>query len=623
MIAWGHIMILDIVLFPVSLVIYAFLLHYFSKKTVKLQHALLAATAGTIVWGVLFGILNLLFAGAILYYVGALAGLLYSVLYSKTRTELIASVRSFPTVAFLFGCVFFIVLFSIKEPFYVSWDEFSHWGPFVKNAKLSDALHIFSEKEFVHPPYYQGTTVLYYIGSFFSREYAEADVFAVYCVFFVACAVSLLPDLKWKNSPVLCAAFLLATPMMFMILPYANYAAPYTSIYLDSLVGVFFGAVLSYIITSRHENTSVWTMAITSLLLLAFFQIKDIAVAFCMICMATYAVQLLINRKPGKQWKLLIVAFLLIVVVPLVGRQLWSTVLTMTGNDSGQFTGISVSELVEIIRSDRAGENTWFTDVFNAFLSGLGTVEVVWSKISIPLVALIIFVCGTAFGVFAWKKERDFTYLIHALLFVLYFACYLALLLVIYLCAMSPDEAMRNASMDRYMATFLSGFCIVLLSWAITFFEQYGKSFAVCVPVCLILAAAVLFPQSLYVHCTKELTGRKVYEEEIATVMETLPEGSSVWLVQYGENPGEVLEKYIFKYLLLPNGTRYEMPMNVETYTYEQMIDYARSMSTEYIAVIRDTTAFWNSYGEYVDEQDVCVRGDGCIIIKVAQAANS
>ena len=87
-------MILDIILFPVSLVVYAFLLHYVSQKAVKLQHALLLATAGTIVWGVLFGILNLLFVGAILYYVVALGGLLYSVLYPKTRTDYINSAYS-------------------------------------------------------------------------------------------------------------------------------------------------------------------------------------------------------------------------------------------------------------------------------------------------------------------------------------------------------------------------------------------------------------------------------------------------------------------------------------------------------------------------------------------------
>lgn len=612
-------MILDIILFPVSLVVYAFLLHYFSQKAVKLQHALLAATAGTIVWGVLFGVFNLLFVGALLYYVGALAGLLFSVLYPKTRADFIHSVCSFPVLTFLFGCAFFIVLFSVKEPFYMSWDEFSHWGPFVKNAKMSNSLHIFSDKEFVHPPYYQGTTVLYYIGSFFSHEYAEADVFAVYCVFYVACAVSILPDLKWKNSPVLCSAFLLATPLMFVILPYAPYAAPYTSIYLDCFVGVFFGAILTYIIQTRRENTSIWTMTVTALLLVAFFQIKDIALAFCLICMATYAVQLLMNRDAKKRPKVFLVALLLIVVLPLVSRQIWSTALELTGNASGQFTGISVSGLLEIIRSDRAGENTWFTEVFNAFLYGLGHVEVVWTKIPIPFVALIIFAISTSLGVFLWKKERDITALVHALLFVLYFFCYLALLLVIYLCAMSPGEAMGNASMDRYMACFLAGWCVLLISWAVSFFERYCKFATIGVPICLLLAAVVLFPQSLYANHKKDGSVQRFYGEEIATVMEEMPSGSNVWLVQYSENSNEALEKYIFKYLLLPNATRYEMPMNVTPYSYEALMDYARSMSMEYIAVIRDTEAFWNTHAEDIAEQDICVKREDCILIKVSE----
>lgn len=611
-------MTLDIILFSVSLTVYAFLLYHYSRNAVKLQHALLAVTAATVIWGVLFGVLNLLFVGALLYYIGALAGLLFSVLRPKIRAELIPAVRSFPVLAFLFGCAFFAVLFSIKEPFFMSWDEFSHWGPFAKNAKMLGSLHIFSHKEFVHPPYYQGMTVFYYIGSFFSSAYAEADMYAVYCVFYVACAVSVFPNIQWKKSPVLCATCLLATPLMFTILPYANYAAPYTCVYLDALVGVFFGAVLTYIIQTRHENTSIWTMTVTAILLFAFFQIKDIAFAFCLICIATYALQLLMNKEARRRPRVFLIAFLLIVVLPLLGRQIWSVALTLTGNESGQFTGISVSGLLEIIRSDIAGESTYFTEVFRAFLYGLWHVEVVWTKISIPFVALILFAISTAFGVFVWKKERDITILIHALLFVLYFFCYLTLLLVIYLCAMSPGEALSNASMDRYMACFFAGWCVLLISWSFSFFERYCKPATVCVPTCLLLAALILFPQSMYAQNRKESSAPTLYKAEIAALMEAIPSESNVWLVQYGENPNEVFEKYIFKYLLMPNATRYEMPMNVMSYNYAEMMDYARRMSMDYIAVIRDTEAFWEAYGKDISQSNVCAKGEDYILIKVS-----
>lgn len=250
--------------------------------------------------GIIAGVLNILTIGCLMMYVMTFCG--GGIALIRKKREFYRYVSQLPIICFIIGWLFLIILFSIKPPFFASWDEFSHWGPFLKNLKYTDQLHIYSETFFTHQTYVQGIPVFYYLTSFFDNCYREESVCLAYSMLLYACAATIVPNIpvnkKWRTSFV----YIILVSFFWYMFPYASYAAPYTSSYLDSVLGALFGATMMFIIDNLHEDIwrkkSIWCFSVS---FFALLQIKDISIAFYLICLATCTINLLYLMQLNKK----------------------------------------------------------------------------------------------------------------------------------------------------------------------------------------------------------------------------------------------------------------------------------------------------------------------------------
>lgn len=194
------------------------------------------------------GCLNLLWAGRWLLYLGiAAAGALAVWRAPKAFLQYLAA----PGVwAFLLGAAALCLYFVWNDSFYSVWDEYSHWGPFFKNAFLADALHPYTPMKLnmVNQAYPQAATAFYYFFALAAPRFSEAHTYAALAVLLCAAAATLLAGCSWKR-PVTAALGILCVPLFFVLFPYSD---PYITVYQDTLLGAVFGGVLVLVLYSRR-----------------------------------------------------------------------------------------------------------------------------------------------------------------------------------------------------------------------------------------------------------------------------------------------------------------------------------------------------------------------------------
>ena len=124
-------MVISSLLFLVSLILLSFAISTYCD--IKESFAPLISVCLMMGIGLLAGMLNILFIGVCALYAVTIIGGIF--LVYKNREKFSKFILSLPIVCLIFSCLFIGILFLIKEPYFVSWDEFSHWGPFLKSIK--------------------------------------------------------------------------------------------------------------------------------------------------------------------------------------------------------------------------------------------------------------------------------------------------------------------------------------------------------------------------------------------------------------------------------------------------------------------------------------------------------
>lgn len=614
-------MLVSSLLFVFSLIIWSYMVSTFCD--IKASYAPLISISTFMGLGILAGMLNILSVGiGLIYAVTFLFGVF---LIYKRRREFCKYIFQLPIVCLLVSCVCMGILFSIKTPFFIAWDEFSHWGPFLKNLKYTNALHIFSNRYFVHQTYVQGMPILYYISSYFDSTYREAGVYLAYSILLHTCSITLIPctpiNKSWKSS----CLYILLVPFLMYLFPYASYAAPYTCSYLDAVIGALFGGIMVFIINNSQENLwckkKVWCLAA---LLFTLLQIKDISIAFYLICLATCTINLIYQVHKGNlassihKLRFYIIHILFAVIVPLSGKLLWNLLLKLTQKDVDQFSDSTLSKALELLQSFVKGENDYFGQVSSAFWYGIKNVNISWTRTSIPVVifALLAFSCLIAYKYYRLEDNRVVG--VHLGLFAGYFLCYLAVLFVIYLCGMSPEEAATNASMDRYIASFIAGWSMLLFGLFFKLLVQSNHSMTKGIVLIAILYIYITMPLNNvdYWIRTKEQTGLAWHEEKSQECIDIAGDKANIWLIITGNEDWH--RKYIFSYMLMPNNVSLTLPVDDTNYTTDEILELAKANHIDYLWVVDSNQSFGEKYLEYITIKNDANDGR-CMLMRVTE----
>lgn len=217
------------------------------------------AVSCAMLWFTLFGMLGLLALGGWLFY-GLCAGLGGLALW-RGRGGLI---KRLATPGFLLFCGLSLVLlvyFSLRQPLFTGWDEYSFWGVATKITKLNNTLYPLAPHGFwwtmtEHP----GLIVFSYFAQFFG-SFAPWKMYWAYGVLYVACVAALLAPFgrrHWRIAVPLAVCGLLV-PFFFSV-PYqtVQMATTWLSVYGDLPGGLLFGGCLCLYFGVRQGRGGLW-----------------------------------------------------------------------------------------------------------------------------------------------------------------------------------------------------------------------------------------------------------------------------------------------------------------------------------------------------------------------------
>ena len=156
---------------------------------------------------------------------------------------------------------------------------------------------------------------------------------------------------------------------------------------------------------------------------------------------------------------------------------------------------------------------------------------------------------------------------------------------------MSEGEALSNASMDRYIGSFLGGWSFIL--YGITLKYLYFNSrrtmqFILGLSVAFIYVS-LWFCDIPYLRTTKESAGYVWFENHGQNVLNNVEEDSTVWIQSDEDN---LQHKYIMTYEIYPVEIDRDLSMNFNEYNIDQMIDIMQERQIEYVYILNGEEEF-------------------------------
>lgn len=210
----------------------------------------LAAVCATTLFFIAFACFGLLSLAGWLYHFLALGLLLYLVYAFFLKKKPLPSLG---LGFWLFAALglFIIILFWVRQPMFLSWDEFSTWGTSTKLLKLYNELYTTAPVGWPWPATQPPALMCFaYFMQFWGSGFSEWQTYAAYDILlFAVVAALLLPFEKKQWSIAIPVALIgLLTPFMF-----AHYSEPQrlSNVYLDSMGDIpmamlFAGALACY-----------------------------------------------------------------------------------------------------------------------------------------------------------------------------------------------------------------------------------------------------------------------------------------------------------------------------------------------------------------------------------------
>ncbi|WP_373034643.1 hypothetical protein [Sulfurimonas sp.] len=184
----------------------------------------------------LFGMINFLKYGAyLLFYGGIGLLLLFSV---KHKEKMFGALKSVPFAIYVLSSIAYLYLMKDSQLFF--WDEYSHWGAFIKEMSYFNAFYDASSVA-AHINYPPGiSTWEYFI--VLPTGFTEGKLYFAYFLILFSSTLMMYERLNFKQIHWIVLIF--ASQMIL----FADFGHWFSSIYVDHVVGAMFaGIVLSYI----------------------------------------------------------------------------------------------------------------------------------------------------------------------------------------------------------------------------------------------------------------------------------------------------------------------------------------------------------------------------------------
>ena len=234
----------------------------------------------------LFGLVSLLHFGAnLLFYLGILI-LIYT--FYRYRKECKDTIVQPPLIIFLAFSI--IAFYAFKDANLIFWDEYSHWGIYIKEMFY---FHHFYDASSIadHLNYPPGISIWDYF-VLLNSDYHEGALYFAYFLILFSSTLMMYEKISWNQWYWLLLVFAI------QMLLFATFGHWFSSIYVDHVIGALFaGLILSYL-ADRYQPIE---MLLFIFPLISIVLIKEIGLYFGFAAVGLYGLIIIMKRVDTKK----------------------------------------------------------------------------------------------------------------------------------------------------------------------------------------------------------------------------------------------------------------------------------------------------------------------------------
>lgn len=450
-------------------------------------------------------------------------------LLQKKKIQTRALIQDYVLILLLYMAVFTLN----RGKVFSEWDEFSHWGIFVKEMLRLDNLYCTSQASMAHKDYVPAISVFEAVWCKLSMGYSEPNTYRGIQMLQASMLFPLVTfsgDRKEGNKEVFKRVLL--TIIVFGIPLY--FGQFYHTLMKDLVLGLLIYYCMFIIISDKGKYYKAFLLTISLMVLVLT---KTTAVVFFPMILIFYVVY---ESKFHQRIREFVFQIAVVSCAPIA---LWIAVngyietYVKSFGDAQSLSGFRLSTVFEIIFG--AG-NPWSEEVSKAFVKSLFFKGVVYR------IPYVLFVGGCCFLLFVLSRYISDEIVRKKIMLINLWIClagaaYAVIMNVLYLVAFGEYEASILASYERYMSTFLLAIAFIVIATYVVFYSE--KLFSVLV----ISAAFVLEDLLIFVDLNQILpgtiTGEVAHHTYISNdINEHVPLEDSTYILDCGTN-GEIPTK--------------------------------------------------------------------------------
>lgn len=546
----------------------------------------------------LFGLFNLLSAGVYLIEIMSIGILIYECIYFyKNKNKVLPTIVNKENIIFT---LMFIGLSVIHSGRMIStWDEFSHWGDVVKAMFTINDFSTSSKSMSQFQSYPPAMSLFQYFFMKIGNNYIESNLYIAYQLFFV----SLIMPFISKSKKVFDSIIILIAMLLVPIIVNSSF---YTTIYIDSILGLLFGYLLSTIMLNSYDKHQVLTI---SLSLFTLVLLKDVGMFLAIIALMMIIVDLIFVKKKitfknnfFRKNKKYIVIIVTGIVAVLLAKLSWN--LDIKINDAYVSFGnkITVKEILNFLTFNNLG---YRGVVISNFLKNLYTQNIVTSVVNLNTITMSLITAIILILVLSKQKNNSYyTGCIFGGLII-----YIIGLAFIYCFKFSEYEAIRLASYSRYIAIYLSAILFVIIA-LVTY--HYKPSLVLLLVMLLFIPYGSLY--TLINSINESKTIREPYESAVKELSNIIDENDKVYIISQNTTG---FDYWVLKYSLRPNeinkpntwsiGEKYGAEdIWTAEYTKEEWMELLIKDNYDYVYIYKCDDQFIKQYSElFIDDKNI------------------
>ncbi len=516
----------------------------------------------------IFGMLNILKIGTYLLFYGGITLLLFiSIAY---KDKFLKVIKSVPFVIFTTTSI--IYLYFMKDAQLFFWDEFSHWGAFIKEMYY---FHHFYDSSSVaaHLNYPPGISIWDYF-LVMPTGYREGTLYFAYFLILFSSTLMMYEKLTFKQIHWIVLIF-----FMQMVI-FASFGHWFSSLYVDHIVGAMFAGL---ILTFWADNFKGKELALFIFPLISIVLIKEIGLYFGLASLGFFLITsvlrdklnlkepfLTIIKKEGKRIAVLsILALAMVLALKSWGMRQESVGVHKEGQSIAGVVSALLSDKKVLSDKTEAEVKKRFWKVVESQQvhqekSSLNYNEFSYSimpryKKSIKLTTLgafafFILICAVAYFV-TYRREKKIEIVVLGTYSLLISIIYLFILYLSYMVAFGND-ALRIPSYVRYINMAIMPLMFIGLSFFLPIFQgdnnKNSRDIKLFVYMAILVATLTIIARPYFKPLYSQLGNRfKIQSDMMArSVLKYVPKKSKIFVLFPIRNNGSL--NIILKYSLIP-----------------------------------------------------------------------